>query len=102
MNDERAQFMNAARLPARMTAQEVGWFLGFSANDVPVLARYGLIKPLGHPATNGIKYYATVAIQERYGDVRWLTKASDTIIRYWQSKNERKTVNQPSAEAETH
>jgi hypothetical protein len=54
------------------------------------------LKPLGHPARNGPKYFATAELEELRRDRKWLAKASDAIVGYWQNKNLRK--NSPTPE----
>jgi hypothetical protein len=74
-----------------MEAQEAAWFLGFAAHDIPILVRADLLKPLGHPPANATKYFATAILTELRTDPQWLARASDAIVRHWQTKNERKT-----------
>jgi hypothetical protein len=45
---------------------------------------------LGHPARNGAKYFATAELEELRRDRKWLAKASDAIVDYWQDRNSRK------------
>ena len=91
MNSQREQFLNLKVTPARLTAEEVAWYLGFQAHEIPILVAKGLLKPLGHPPTNGVKYFATTALTELHRDVKWLTRASDVIVEHWRDKNARKT-----------
>jgi len=76
--------------PARMDAQETAWYLGFAAHDIPILVRTGLLKPLGHPPANAVKYFATVTLARLRGDAQWLARSSDTIVRHWQARNARR------------
>jgi hypothetical protein len=46
------------QLPARLTVEQAGWVLGCQPHDVPVLVSYRLLKPLGNPPPNGIKFFA--------------------------------------------
>lgn len=64
MNNERHQFLNLKTFPARLDVQEAAWYLGFASHDRPIITRVGLLKPLGHPPTNGVKHFAT-AIQPK-------------------------------------
>jgi hypothetical protein len=59
MKQENEQFLNLANLPARVSAKQAGWILGFSAQEVPILVAESILKPLGRPARNGPKYFAT-------------------------------------------
>ncbi len=92
MNNERKDFLLVCRTPpARMDAQETAWYLGFAVHDIPILVRAGLLKPLGHPPITAIKYFATTTLTVLRGDAQWLARATDTIVRHWQTRNARKT-----------
>jgi hypothetical protein len=92
MNNERKEFLLVCRtVPARMEAREAAWFLGFAAHDIPILVRAGLLKPLGRPPPNAIKYFARATLAELQTDPQWLARASDATVRHWQTKNARKT-----------
>ena len=92
MNQEREQFLNLKNLPARMKADEAAWYLGFSAHEIPILISDGLLKPLGRPPANGVKYFSTVSLDEMRRDVKWLGRASDCVVQYWKTRNEKKTA----------
>ncbi len=92
MQQEKEQFLNLKHLPARLTAEEAAWFLGYSPQEIPVLMAEGILKPLGHPPRNGPKYFATAELEELRRNSKWLAKASDAIVGYWQNKNSRKTL----------
>jgi hypothetical protein len=91
MNPQREQFLNLKATPARLTVEEAAWCLGFSAHEIPILVARGLLTPLGHPPSNGPKYFATETLSELHKDVKWLARATDAIVQYWKSKNARKT-----------
>jgi hypothetical protein len=91
MQQEKEHFLNLKTPPARLTAEETAWFLGFSPHEIPVLMTDGLLKPLGHPPRNGPKFFAAAELEERRRDVKWLAKASDSIVAHWQNKNSRKS-----------
>ena len=90
MRLQRLQFLNLRHLPARLTTEETGWFLGFSAHQIPILVGAGLLKPLGQPAPNAVKYYATAVLCELKQDVDWQSRASKEIMQYWQKKNQKR------------
>jgi hypothetical protein len=79
-----------SQLPARVMAEEAAWLLGFATHDIPVLVCAGLLKPLGHPPASGTKFFATAALLKLRDDEKWLARASDAIVRHWQSQNNRK------------
>jgi len=91
MQQERAQFLSLKVLPARLTVEEAAWYLGFAAHDIPVLVANGLLKPLGHPADNTVKFFALAAVEPLRADVKWLSRATDAMLEYWRRKNARKT-----------
>ena len=70
-----------------MTAEEAGWiFVISSPQEIPIPVAAGILKPLGHPARNGPKYFATAELEDLRRDRKWLAKASDAIVDYWQNK----------------
>ncbi len=87
MNSAQEQFLNLKTLPARMKTEEVAWYLGFSQHEIPILVADGLLKPLGRPPETGVKYFATVTLEELRRDPKWLGRASDSIVNYWRTRN---------------
>jgi hypothetical protein len=90
MQQEKEKFLNLKMVPARLTAEETGWYLGFAAHDVPVLVANGLLKPLGHPGENAVKFFALATLEPLRSDTKWLSKATDTMLEHWRNKNSRK------------
>lgn len=90
MQQDKEQFLNLKTAPARLTAEEAAWFLGFSIHEIPMLIADGLLKPLGRPPSNGPKYFSAYALEELRRDTKWLAKASDVIVEYWRNKNVRR------------
>jgi hypothetical protein len=90
MKQEKEHFLNLANFPARVSAEQAGWILGFSDKEIPILVAEGILKPLGRPARNGPKYFATAELEELRRDRKWLVKASDAIVGYWVNRNSRK------------
>jgi hypothetical protein len=94
MNIERKDFLSVFRMPpARVIAEEATWYLGFAPHDIPVLVSAGLLKPLGHPPASGTKFFATTTLQKLRDDLKWLSRASDAIVKHWQKKNARNKSN---------
>ena len=90
MRDDQHKFlMLLGQLPARLTAEQAAWVLNCQAHDVPVLVAAKLLKPLGNPPANGIKYFATVDVLEQVKDRNWLVRVSATICQHWHQKNAR-------------
>lgn len=90
MELEREKFLNLKTAPARLNVQEAAWYLGFAPHDIPVLVSHGLLKPLGHPADQSVKFFALVTLAELRSDAKWLARATDAMIQHWRGKNARK------------
>ena len=80
------------QLPARLTAEQAGWVLNCQSHDVPVLVAAKLIKPLGNPPANGVKFFATADLLEQIKDHNWLVRVSATIYQHWHKKNAAKKI----------
>ena len=75
VKDEQYQFATAAcLLPARLTVEQAAWVLNCQVHDVPILVATRLLKPLGNPPPNGIKFFATVDLLALVKDRTWLAK----------------------------
>lgn len=84
------EFLNLAEKPYRLTMEQTAWKLGFPPHEISILIAKGLLKPLGHPAHNGQKFFLSSVLEELRRDERWFSKASDAIAEYWRRKNSRK------------
>jgi len=92
MNDEQRQFLSLlAQPPARLTADQTAWVLNCQVHDIPILVAARLLKPLGNPPANGIKYFGSAEVLDLGKDRAWLTKATNAIHQYWRAKNLRRT-----------
>ena len=90
MRDDQHQFLTLlGQLPARLTAEQAAWVLNCQVHDIPALVAAKLLKPLGNPPANGIKFFATVDVLEHVKDRHWLVRVSATICQHWQRKNSR-------------
>lgn len=87
MSPEQRTFFTLATLPARLTALETAWFLNMQLSHVTVLVAVGLLKPLGHPAANAPKFFATCELESLRVDRKWLAKATDALISYNRNRN---------------
>ena len=91
MSEIQQQFLCLLRQPpARLTVEQVAWVLNCQPHDVPILIAAKLVKPLGNPPANGIKFFATTEILETAKDRHWLAKVTASIYQHWQKKNQRK------------
>jgi hypothetical protein len=88
MRDDQHRFlMLSEQLPARLTVEQTAWLLNCQTHDVPGLIAARLLKPLGNPPTNGIKFFATADIFELTKDRSWLVKMTNAINQHWRNKN---------------
>ena len=79
--------LNLPILPARLTVEQAAGLLGFQPHDLPILVGAGLLRPLGRPSPNSIKYFATVELEALRQDIKWLARATDAIQSRWRRKN---------------
>jgi hypothetical protein len=91
MQQDIERFLNLKNLPCRLTKEQAAWFLGFCPDDITILIARGLLRPLGHPALNGQKFFLTATLEELRRDEKWFTKATDAIVEYWRVKNSGKS-----------
>lgn len=68
--------------------------LNCQKHDVPVLIAAKLLKPLGKPAPNSIKFFATADVLALGQDAAKLAKMTQVIYDHWQNKNARKKRSQ--------
>jgi hypothetical protein len=94
MKDDQKQFLALhGKLPARLLAEEVAWVLNCQPHDVPVLVANRMLRPLGNPAANGVKFFAASDVLAASNDRAWLAKMTNTITQHWRNKNCRKLGN---------
>ena len=93
MQQDIERFLNLKNPPGRLTKEQASWFLGFTLDEITILMAKGHLKPLGHPADNGPKYFLAATLEDLRRDEKWFSKATDTIIEYWRHKNGRKGQN---------
>ena len=92
MIDDQRHFLSLlGQAPARLTAEQVAWTLNCSAHDIPILVAAQLLNPLGSPAPNGVKYFATAEILELAADRHWLSRATKAIHQHWHGRNQRRS-----------
>jgi hypothetical protein len=88
MRDDQHRFLTIlGQLPARLTAEQAAWVLNCQAHDVPVLVVARLLKPLGNPQPNSVKYFATGEVLELAKDRAWLAKVTNAVSQHWKKKN---------------
>lgn len=88
MREDQHRFLALlGQLPARLTAEQAAWVLNCQPHDVPALIAAKLLKPLGSPASNGIKFFGTADLLESMKDRNWLARVTSAINQHWQRKN---------------
>jgi hypothetical protein len=88
MKDDQHRFlMLLDQLPARLTTEQAAWVLNCQPHDIPALVSARLLKPLGNPAANSVKFFATADVLESTKDRNWLVRVTSTINQHWHKKN---------------
>src|ERR1041385_5442000 len=91
MRDDQHRFLTLlGQLPARLTTEQTAWVLNCQPHDVSVLVTARLLKPLGNPQPNSVKYFATIEVLELVRDRAWLAKVTNAVSQHWKEKNQRK------------
>lgn len=60
--------------------------IGCCPHDIPILTRAGLIKTLGSPAPNSVKYFSSSELENKIADGNWSARVTNALYRYWQEK----------------
>src|SRR5438552_10117200 len=89
---ERVALLNCRRLPGRLNTSETALLLGVHEHDVPVLVAARLLLPLGKPAPNAPKYFASVEVAANAENPAWLAQATRAICKHWSKKNAKKNA----------
>jgi hypothetical protein len=88
MSDSQNQFLRLlGQLPARLTAEQAAWVLNCQPHDVPILVAARLLKPLGNPPPNSVKFFAALEVLELAKDRGWLARVTNALNQHWQKKN---------------
>ena len=88
MKNEQLHFLTLLEIgPARLTVEQVAWILNCQAHDVPVLVSTKLLKPIGNPPENGVKYFNTAEVLEVSRNPTWLARMTNAIHQHWHRKN---------------
>jgi hypothetical protein len=98
MREDQHRFLTLlGQLPARLTAEQAAWMLNCQAHDVPILVATRLLKPLGNPPLNGVKFFSTADVLELSRDRAWLVKMTNAVCQHWQRQNVRRKGRSVSA-----
>ena len=105
-NDRIVEVMKRAldreRPPARLNGEQTADLLGFEKDDLALLARAGLLVPLGNPTANAVKYYATVDVAAFSEDRDLLDHATAIIYARNRSKFEAQKIRSPESLGEVN
>ena len=86
---ERQATMNGRLRPACVSMEEAADIFGWPNYYLPFLVRAGHLKPLGKPAPNARKWFATVEIERISCDREWLDKAVRIVEKQIQEMNKK-------------
>lgn len=87
---ETVAFLNCRRLPGRLNTTEAAALLGFHEHDIAPLVAARMLTPLGKPAANAPKHFASVDLLTRAESAIWLSDATKALAKHWMNKNSRK------------
>jgi hypothetical protein len=79
--------MTSDHLPARLLAEQEAWVPNCQPHDVPILVAAHLLKLLGNPLPNSVKFFASYEIMDLAKDRNWLVRVTNTLSQHWQKKN---------------
>ena len=100
--DVMKRALDRERPPARLNADQTADLLGFEKDDLSLLARAGLLVPLGNPTANALKYYATVDVAAFSEDRDRLDQATAIIYARNRSKFEAQKIRSPESMGEVN
>ena len=91
MREDQHRFLTLlGQLPARLTAEQAAWVLNCQAHDIPILVSARLLRPLGNPQANSVKFFATADLLDLVKDRAWLVKVTNAVGHHWRGQNERR------------
>ncbi len=91
MREDQHRFLTlVGQLPARLTTEQAAWVLNCQPHDVPILVSSRLLKPLGNPPPNGIKFFGTADVLDLAKDRSWLVKVTNAVNQHWHRQNARR------------
>ena len=88
MKGDQQRFLTVlSQGPVRLTAEQTAWVLNCQPHDVLILVAARMLKPLGNPPPNSVKYFATVEVLEFVKDRSRLAKVTNAVSLHWKQKN---------------
>ena len=85
--DQRHFLALLGQPPARLTAEQAAWVLNCQLHDIPILVAARLLRPLGNPPANAIKFFSTSELVEQMQDRTWLVKVTNAVNQHWRKQN---------------
>ena len=92
---EPRTILNGQPRPACVGMEEVAAIFGWPQYYVPFLVSAEHLTPLGKPAQNARKWFATVEIERMCGDPDWLDKAIRIVEKRIQEMNKKQKGREP-------
>jgi hypothetical protein len=71
-------------------------------HDMPSLVAARLLKPLGNPQANAVKFFGTAEVLDLCQDRAWLVKVTNAISHHWQRQNARRQERLPGVPGAVH
>ncbi len=103
MKEEQHHFLSLlGQVPARLTSEQVAWVLNCQPHDVPVLVAARLLRPLGNPPPNCVKFFASLEVLELAKDRACLATLRNTPSWHWQHQTPRKRASLPAVNGNGH
>ena len=81
------QILQIRRLPGRLNAEQAAALIGVPVTAIAQLIGAKLLKPLGSPAQNSMKVFASVDLEERCRDSKWLDRVTRCLEDHHREKN---------------
>ena len=82
--------MLSGQLPARLNVEQTAWLLNCQPHDVPVLVAARLLKPLGNPPPNAVKFFGSAEVLELTRERTWLAKITNAVNQHWRESTSRR------------
>ncbi len=79
--------LNILRLPARLDVEQAAALLGFQDYEIPLLVKLNQLKPLGNPAPNSHKWFASAELVGLAADRAWLDRATKSLAAHHQKRH---------------
>jgi len=80
------------RLSARINVETVAEIIGCTHEDVTLLMHSNVLKPLGKPGQNAVKWFSAVEVLQLAADRKWLDDVTKTLSQYWRRKRARRSA----------